>query len=309
VVATARAAAKAATERLLLSTGIPALARRRRRGDVLILAYHNIVPDGAADCGDPFLHLSRSCFAEQLDVLGRTHEVVPLAEALAPRTSTRGRPRAVVTFDDAYRGALTLGLAELQLRGMPATAFVAPAFVTGEAFWWDRIVIPPATGVEGPSFRRRALEECGGRDAVVRELAARCGFAEREVPPYARCATEAELVHAVSRGTLTAASHSWSHPNLSLLAGTGLREELARPLEWLRERFEGVPPVLAYPYGRFSDATAAAARDAGYSTALRSDGGWVRTGRADALRLPRVDVPAGLSVEGFALRAAGLFAA
>jgi peptidoglycan/xylan/chitin deacetylase (PgdA/CDA1 family) len=275
----------------------------------MILAYHNVVPDDAADCGDRFLHLSRSCFAAQLDVLGRTHDVVPLGEGLAPRTSTRGRPRAVVTFDDAYHGALTLGAAELHLRGMPATVFVAPAFVGGAAFWWDRIVLPSASGRKGGTFRMRALEECGGRDGAVRELATRLGFAEREVPSYARCASEAELLHAVSRGSLTVGSHSWSHPNLALLAGAALREELTRPLEWLRERFEGVAAVLAYPYGCYSDGTVAAARDAGYVAGLRSGGGWMRAGRADAFHLPRVDVPAGLSVDGFALRTAGLFAA
>ncbi|MFN2564897.1 MAG: polysaccharide deacetylase family protein [Gemmatimonadaceae bacterium] len=302
-----RAAAKAATEQLLLSSGITALARRRRRADVLILAYHNVVPDDTASCGDEPLHLSRSRFAAQLDLLAETHDVVPLADALTGRAGRRDRPRAVITFDDAYRGALTLGAAELALRRMPATVFVAPAFVGGAAFWWDRVVLPPP-GEERSAFRTRALEECAGRDAAVRELALQCGFTEREVPSYARCASEWELTESGSSGTFTLGSHSWSHPNLAAVSGSVVREELARPLVWLRGRFMGVLPVLAYPYGRFSDATVAAARAAGYSAALRNDGGWLRRGQTDALRTPRVDIPSGLSSAGFALRAAGLVA-
>src|ERR671914_1478754 len=103
-----RSVAKHAAERLLLASGIPRIARRRHAQDVLILAYHNVVPDDAQACGEEALHLPRSRFAEQLDMLGETHDVVPLAEVLDSHSSAGGRPRAVLTFDDAYQGALTL---------------------------------------------------------------------------------------------------------------------------------------------------------------------------------------------------------
>jgi peptidoglycan/xylan/chitin deacetylase (PgdA/CDA1 family) len=300
-----RSAAKHAAERLLLASGIPRIARRRHTQDVLILAYHNIVPDDAPACGEESLHLPRSRFAAQLDMLGQTHDVVPLAEALDSRSAAGGRPRAVITFDDAYQGALTLGVDELVRRDLPATVFVAPRFVGGAPFWWDSIIAPIALD-GGESFRSRALREAAGRDAGVRELAARRGLDERDVPLFGRCATEAQLSDAVARARITLGSHSWSHANLAALPTSELRDELTRPMSWLRDRWSGVLPVLAYPYGSVSRRVVEAARDAGYSAALRIEGGWLRTPGREPLLTPRVEVPARMTTAGFALRTAGL---
>jgi peptidoglycan/xylan/chitin deacetylase (PgdA/CDA1 family) len=302
-----RTIAKRAGERLLVASGIPALALRRRSQDALVLAYHNVVPDDAPPSGDGSLHLARSRFAAQLDALARTHRVVPLREALEQATDSHGRPRAVITFDDAYQGALTLGVAELVRRGLPATVFVAPQFVGGGAFWWDRFAVP--TGAVGADFRSRALDECAGRDEAVAGLAARNRVRQRDVAAYAHCASEAELSAAARTGHVALGSHSWSHANLAALAAEELHGELNRPLAWLRERFDSVLPVLAYPYGRYSDSVVVAAREAGYVAALRIDGGWLRPKRTDPLRVPRLDVPSAISSAGFALRASGMFAA
>jgi peptidoglycan/xylan/chitin deacetylase (PgdA/CDA1 family) len=292
----------------MLLSGVPALWRLRRRADVLVLAYHNVVPDEARRCGDPSLHVKRSHFAAQLDLLCRTHTVVPLPDALRTNRRPHGRPLAAITFDDAYRGALTLGAAELARRGLPATVFVAPQFVGDGTFWWDRVV-QPEEAREWARFRHRALTECAGRDDAVRELAVKSGLREQDVPAYARCASEAEIREAVTSASFSLGSHSWSHPNLAALPPAAMDDEVRRPLAWLRERFDSVVPLLAYPYGQLSDAVADAAARAGYAGALRMNGGWLRSDDTDAMRVPRVDVPAGLSTAGFALRASGLFAA
>jgi peptidoglycan/xylan/chitin deacetylase (PgdA/CDA1 family) len=303
-----RSLAKPAAERLILLSGVPALWRLRRRADVLILAYHNIVPDDTESCGDASLHLKRSRFAAQLDLLSRTHAVVPLPDALCSDRTPGGRPLAAITFDDAYQGALTLGAAELARRGLPWTVFVAPRFVGGAAFWWDEIDLP-ADPAARARFRERALTECAGRDEAVRELAAQGGFGRRQLPVHARCASESEIGAAVSSGAVTLGSHSWSHPNLAALTATEVTEEVTRPLAWLRSRFDAVTPLLAYPYGLHSESAAEVVARAGYSGALLIDGGWLRRDRVDPMRVPRVDVPAALSNAGFALRASGLFAA
>jgi peptidoglycan/xylan/chitin deacetylase (PgdA/CDA1 family) len=303
-----RSLAKPAAERLILLSGVPALCRLRRRADVLVLAYHNVVPDDAGACGDGSLHLKRSRFAAQLEMLCRTHTVVPLRDALTSDRGPRGRPWAAITFDDAYRGALTLGAAELARRGLPATIFVAPRFVGGAAFWWDQVVLPKDPRARA-HFRQRALTECAGREDAVRELAAQCGLRDQDVPAYARCASESEIRHAVTTAGVALGSHSWSHPNLAALTATEVADEVTRPLVWLRERFDSVVPLLAYPYGQLSDAVADVAASAGYSAALLIAGGWLRRDRTDPMRVPRVDVPAELSKAGFALRASGLFAA
>jgi peptidoglycan/xylan/chitin deacetylase (PgdA/CDA1 family) len=295
---------KRAMERALVAIGAAELVRGWRQGQGLILAYHDIMPDGATPTGDRSLHLPRRMFARHLDMLARTHDVVSLADLLAGR-SPRRRPAAVITFDDAYRGALTAGVAELTQRGLPATIFVAPAFVGGHTFWWDAIV-RPSDPQEDAQFREYALSVLGGDDARVRAWALARGYQAADPPDWACCASEAELRSAAEHAGITFGAHSWSHPNLALLDGERLTYELTAPRAWLRERFERVVDCLAYPYGLFSPAVARAAAAAGYRLSLRVDGGWLHFPYADPMATPRCYVPAEISPEGFALRTAGL---
>ena len=138
----------------------------------------------------------------------------------------------------------------------------------------------------------------------MRAWAAAVGMGKRPLPAYMKVASEARLAQALPRG-ITLASHSWSHPALSALPADELAPELARPLAWLRERFPGTLDWISYPYGATSPAVERAAHAAGYAAALRVDGGWIRPG-AERYDLPRLNVPAGMSLRGFEIRAAGI---
>ena len=293
-------------ERGLNLSGYPAVSRYTLRGDILILAYHNIIPTGMALCGDRSLHLPQVEFAAQLDLLPRTHDVVSLDQALHYPSGVRARPQVVITFDDAYRGAVTAGVRELVERSLPATIFVAPAFLGGRAFWWDALTDPAAPGLD-ESFRERALGEFQGRDEPIRRWAQSIGRAAGPVAEHATCASEDDLRAAAGQPGITLGSHTWSHPNLARLDCTELREELLRSLRWLYGCFSQVVSCLSYPYGRSSAAVERAAAAAGYAAALRIDGGWIQGRPNNRFALPRLNIPAGLSRNGFMLRAAGLF--
>lgn len=301
-----RTAMKGLAERLLCGSGVAGAVRRRRRHDAIILAYHNIVPEGDRASGDTSLHLPQGSFARQLDLLMKTHDIVPLEAILSPGSRSSGRPRAAITFDDASRGAMTAGVHELTRRSLPATVFVAPAFVGGDSFWWDAV-----TGAAGAALsdheRNEALTRFGGRDGEIRVNARAQGWAIRPVPEHQACVTEAELREAQRCGVVIA-SHTWSHPNLAVLAEAELATELERPLAWLRSHFSGVMPWLAYPYGLSSPTVEAATAAAGYEAALRVDGGWALAG-SSAYAMPRLNVPAGLSLKGFELRVSGIMTA
>ncbi len=300
-----RSDARTAIEHVLIRSGLERLARRRHRRDVVILAYHNIVPAGSEVTGDRSLHLPQDAFARQLDVLARTHDVMPLAMALSAAPARRDRPAAAITFDDAYAGAVTAGVSELARRGLPATIFVTPAFLDGRPFWWDALALDHPSGMPD-GVRDRALTlHRGDTDAILAEADAR-GNRAACVPDHARGAALHDLTSAARIAGLTLASHTWSHANLTAVDAPRLASELTRPLDWLRARFENVLSYVSYPYGLSSPRVEQATADAQYEAAFLIGGGWMHAPPRARFALPRVNIPSGSSIAGFQLRAAGL---
>lgn len=290
---------KSLLERVLRrSVGNP--ARMRARG--LVLAYHNVVPDGFQELGDRSLHLSLSSFRQQLDLL-QTHCRLTSLPDLLDQSPAPERLSVAITFDDAYAGAVELALPELVRRGLPGTLFVAPGLLGARSFWWDDLA--NASGGLRESVRKSALETHGGRSDRIRAALGEQG-SSTTLPEWYRCA-EVEAVLALGHsGDLTLGAHSWTHPNLTCLSAADLTSELTRPLEWLRATQGKTLRVLAYPYGIHSPEVRAAAQRAGYDAALRVEGGWLRQDAGDRYAVPRYNVPAGLSEDGFVLRLAGV---
>lgn len=288
-------------ERIVGRTGRTLLGSSWAGRRTLILAYHNIVPDGVMPCGDRSLHLPVSAFARQLDVLGEYCAVVPLARILDPTVSRR--LSVAVTFDDAYRGALSLGVTELVRRGFPATVFVPTGMLGDRSFWWDDLS-DPAQGLPD-GLRARALGELRGIDVQIR--AAFPPDPGIDLPSYMRSASVAELSQATSRAAVSLGAHTANHPNLARLSATELAAELEQPLAWLRHHYPSATiPWIAYPYGLSSSEVERAAAAAGYLGGVRVEGGAFRRGRVASFAVPRLNVPAGVSLDGFVLRLAGL---
>ena len=292
-------------ERLLVAARLPEAGRWWHQHRTVILAYHNILPDGEAASGDRSLHLPRMRFVRQLDRLSETHDVVGL-DALIRARPLSERPRAIITFDDAYRGALEYGLPELSRRGMGATVFVAPGLLGDRAFWWDQLA-STATGAVPAPLRERALRaHCGRHDEVLKELTPEVGGLNG-VPSHSRSATEAELQAAVVEHDLLVGSHAWSHPNLTELDDAGVSSELRRSRRWLADHFSSVVPWLAYPYGLSSERVVGLAQGV-FEGALSITGRLVPAclGGTVRYRVPRINVPAGLSLNAFELRVSGI---
>lgn len=300
-----RSVARSAAEHVLTWSGVERLARARRRSAVFIFAYHNIVPKGCGIRGDRSLHLPQEVFARQLDVLARTHDVMPLSRALSPSATRGTRPTAAITFDDAYAGAVTAGVSELARRGLPATIFVAPAFLDGRPFWWDVMATSHPLGMSDAIRDRALTANLGDTETILAEADAG-GQAAGQVPDHARGTSLSDLTSASRIAGVTLASHTWSHLNLAALDASRLDSELSRPIEWLRTRFDNVLPYISYPYGRSSRYVEEAAAHAGYEAAFGITGGWLHAPPRAPYSIPRVNIPSGTSIAGFRLRAAGL---
>ncbi|MFN0178727.1 MAG: polysaccharide deacetylase family protein [Gemmatimonadales bacterium] len=273
------------------------------RGRVLVLAYHNVVPDDAVGSGDRSLHLALSSFRAQLDLLVRTHDVVPIADVLRDKGRSN-RPSAVITFDDGYLGAVNLAIPELGRRGLPATVFVAPGLL-GKYPWWDRW-IPPGHSEWDAGVRDRLLREYAGDDIAIEDWARRAGWTENALRCWYRVATEDELTTGLAQDGISVGCHSWSHRNLAAITGPEVGDEIRRSMTWIVERFPSPVYWLAYPYGLSSTESIAAARSAGLVGGFRVSGGWLQSTNADTFGLNRCNVTAGFTAAGFQLRTSGL---
>ena len=297
---------KAGIEKAAVRSGLPRLLGYRRRFERLVLAYHNVVPDGEIAWGEGSLHITESLFRHHLDVLQRVATIVPLERFFRAEGHEPDGPFVAITFDDGYRGAVTVGAGELARRDLPATYFVTPGLSSEDGFWWDRMAQSEGGSLD-EELREQCLQALAGQQARVLEWADSTGRARQVAPNFACPADHRELQTLTSRGHFQLGCHTWTHPNLRRLSSVERQQEFRRCRDWITEATGEPPEVLSYPYGLESPSVRADAAAAGHRHGFRISGGWLpRAGSGEELALPRLNIPAGLSPEGLRLRLAGL---
>lgn len=298
---------KRIAELLIARSGMAARSERRSRPVTVVLAYHNVVPRGESLAGDASLHIDQKVFADQLDFLLDGRSIVGLQDLVGGAPDDPGRTRVVITFDDAYVGAMTAGLEELTKRGLPCTVFVPPGLLGSEGFWWDRLA-PEGGRPLDDAVREHALGPLRGRGDDIVGWAEAQGLTVRDVPSHARPVGPEALAPGRLPAGVSLGAHTWSHPNLAVLSPDEVSDELSRSKAWLSRETDRYVDWLAYPYGLHSDAAVEATSQTFAGAVLVSGGAYETRGSRSASphRIPRVNVPRGLSLEGLALRLGGL---
>jgi len=212
----------------------------------LVLCYHAVSPTFPAP-----LSVTPEALERQLVLLLRRGYVgATFSGALE---DPGGRGTLVVTFDDAYRSVLELGVPILEQLGVPGTVF-APTDHIGS----DRPMVWP--GID---------QWLGGPH-------------EPELVPM----SWDELAGLRDRGW-EIGSHTCSHPRLTQTDDALLEGELRRSKERCEEALGGECTSLAYPYGDHDARVVAATGAAGYRFAATLP---TRLDAAGALEVPRVGV-------------------
>lgn len=295
---------KASVEEFLASWAVPLLWRGSRRTPVAILSYHNVVPAGDPPLGDISLHLPLDEFRSHLDSVQEFFGVIPLRSLLDGDVES-SRPSVAITFDDAYRGALDLGIPELLSRGLPATVFVSPGLLGAPGFWWDLLADPEGGGLPS-DIRVHALSNLEGSQEEVLQWASTQGLRSQPVGAHYQPVENAEVRSLVKNSLIGVGSHTWSHVDLASASPDRARGELEKPVGWL-EKIGGSPEIISYPYGSIEAGQEKLVRGAGYRMGFMIRGGRAsREGiRNRPFSIPRINVPRGLSPEGLILRATG----
>jgi peptidoglycan/xylan/chitin deacetylase (PgdA/CDA1 family) len=298
-------------------------ARFMRPGPIVLL-YHRI----AAPDRDPFrLAVSPVHFAEQVAVMSRRCDIVPLDQLLQQARGGGCRSCVAITFDDGYVDNLEVARPILARIGAPATVFVATGFL-GREFWWDaleRIIFrpgglpptepPPVTGRpvrsataaalargrRGPATDRRSqdlflrlhrlltLLTAGQRGEALAHLADWAGE-PLEVLSGARALRPEEVSDLAADGLIRIGAHTVDHPRLSALPEPEQQEQIRASLATV-EALAGMPSsAFAYPYGQpgdFDGRTRRCLRALGVEVACAASPGVVGP-RTDPLQVPRI---------------------
>ena len=292
---------------------------------LVVLGWHNIEPTG----GFPgtTAENGRRVFAQQVRLLKRFANVVPLRSALADLTEGRPLPpRAVVlTFDDGYLDNVTVAAPLLHAAGLPATFFLVPGFLSGAApVWWEELgqAFADATAAEvhwdglrydtsDPDARREAFYRVGlvlkvidgsQRAAAVAELRARLAPAPSAGPgrlfmDWDEADRLVDLGHDIG-------SHTCSHPIMSREDAATQARELVDSRRDLEVHFQRPVDVLAFPNGRAEDYSAETlrlAREAGYAFAVTTRTAVARRDTAPG-EVPRVLVDAETDLRAVVLK-------
>jgi peptidoglycan/xylan/chitin deacetylase (PgdA/CDA1 family) len=214
--------------------------------DSIVLCYHAL-----SHTWDAELSTTPDLFERQLRrLLDRRYQPVRFSEAV---NRPAARPVFAVTFDDAYRSVLELGLPILERLEIPATVFAPTDYV----------------GTERP-MAWPGIEQWLG------------GPYEHELLPM----SWSELDRLAGAGW-EVGSHTGSHPHLTRLDNVALADELQRSKAACERHLPGPCESIAYPYGDVDQRVIAAAARAGYATAGTLPG---RITPGGALDWPRVGV-------------------
>lgn len=111
-------------------TGRTASLLANRRGQVLILMYHRVLPDEADVSGlEPGMFVRASTFERQVAWIKERWPVRTLGRAIAEPPAEEAPAVCVITFDDGWRDNLTVAWPILKRHDVPATIFVVSDWI------------------------------------------------------------------------------------------------------------------------------------------------------------------------------------
>lgn len=285
-----------------------ALSPAGTRARLSILMLHRVRP--ARDELFPN-EMHAATFRERMGWVSEWFNVLPLAEAVVRLARGALPARALcITFDDGYADNVTVAMPILRERALPATFFIATAFLDGGMMWNDA-VIEAIRAVPGPSvdLSRFGLGTCPvttpeGRRATIDRLIG----AFKYLPPAERASRVDELtamlgvrrpsdlmmtsgqVRELVRAGMGIGGHTATHPILARLDAAAARDEIAGGRETLEDLVRQPIELFAYPNGRpdtdYGSAHVQMVKAMGFRAAVSTAPGAARA--ADSLfELPR----------------------
>jgi peptidoglycan/xylan/chitin deacetylase (PgdA/CDA1 family) len=238
---------------------------------IVIPVFHAILP-GSLDTTDidPSYAITRDQLGQVVDYFDR-EGFTPIGLPQLQAGVDPSRNYVMFTFDDGYANNLA-AFDMLERAGVPALLSVNTGnTLSGEAFWWD--VLYRELRAAGESTARIDLE----RDRLIdtppadvrRELGRRFGEdAFRARGELDRPISVAELRSLAARPLISIANHTVDHESLAGGDRQRVEASLRRSQQQLHQLIGRTSTAIAYPYGRYDEATLASCRELSFEIGL-----------------------------------------
>jgi peptidoglycan/xylan/chitin deacetylase (PgdA/CDA1 family) len=313
---------------------ILALSRASRlRGCAVALMYHEVLPD--SDPIEAWTVVRESAFRAQIQYLKENFEIVSLDQALARMRNPgrNGRPMALLTFDDGYRGNRQVVWPIVEELRAPITIFVATAAVQNQTpYWYDRVIAALfADGAMEIDLGRCGLQSyripssCRGearwtriqrvladlkrlspvdRECGVEDLLRQSGLSRPAREPL-KPLSIGDIQAMAPSEYVTFGAHTHGHDNLTQLAPEKVRETVLRS-KTLVESWSGkAVRHFAYPFGAFNPAVAEIVQGCGFASSQATTSGFWRQDDSE-YAIPRLSIGRFDSLGSFKARVSGL---
>lgn len=295
------------------------LDRLGRHGGATILMYHSVAPAETAKYIDIAWRMPVAMFEEQARFLAQHRHVISLSE-LARQLKNGKQPEpgtVLLTFDDGYRDNLQVAAPILQRYGLPATVFLATAYVaSGENQWIDRLYtmfttrtrqrceLPPLGADREPRrFDLQNKRECLRAYHVCNRWLVETSHADR-AEVLARLEKQLQPQAQPPRLTLTwdevrelaarfpafeIGVHTAHHVDLSRCSAETMAAEFAQCIGDVEQAIGMRPRFFSFPYGRSTAAARKLLPEFGLEAAMGGGGYRLIDSTTDPFNLSRLD--------------------
>jgi peptidoglycan/xylan/chitin deacetylase (PgdA/CDA1 family) len=206
-----------------------------------------------------------------MQFLANHFNVLPLREAAQRlRNGTLPARAACVTFDDGYADNYTVALPILKQTGVPATFFIATAYLDGGRMFNDTLIelakaVPVGVcDLSSVGLGTQTIDTVADRRALMAKLIGHFKYQppEHRLPAAERLAADfgirlpddlmmrTDQLRALHAAGMDIGGHTHSHPILARQTSEAAREEVKHGKERLESLLGEPIRVFAYPNGR-----------------------------------------------------------
>jgi peptidoglycan/xylan/chitin deacetylase (PgdA/CDA1 family) len=288
----------------------------KRTDSSFVLMYHRVLES----CIDepvfvqPGMYVTAKNFRRQINFLKKKFNVIPLAELVervAAGKSVGGC--CAITFDDGWYDNFTSAFPILQEFQVPATFFIATAFIgTNRMFWPEELTFylkqpEVMTSIGQSKMLDRLFDEVGGADATdgymdnaVTVLKAWLPHEREKICQELRVICPAshpnrllmnwqEVEKMQDSGLISFGSHTANHVILDQVSLQMAEEEIISSYKEIESRLGTFSRLFAYPNGNHSKDIQDILKRNDFSGAVTTRRGWVN-GNVGLFAIPRIGI-------------------